>query len=196
MPKVGMEPIRRHALITAVVDTIHDCGARHVTMGEIAKRAGVSPGLAHHYFGGKDELLYATMRYLLTELGNDIRTRLIKAETPRQRVQAIIQGNLSDAQRKPAVISAWIAFYDLAKNDVHACRLLTLYARRLRSNLIYSLSNLTDKDHAAFIAEGIAALIDGLWIRLALGYGPNTVKEAIQLVENYVDAMLISKLSD
>ena len=65
MPRIGMEPVRRKALIAAAIDAIHDRGMGQVTMGEIARRAGVSAALAHHYFGGKDQLLLATMRHLL-----------------------------------------------------------------------------------------------------------------------------------
>ena len=52
MPRIGMEPLRRKALIAAAIDAIHDRGMGQVTMGEIARRAGVSAALAHNYFGG------------------------------------------------------------------------------------------------------------------------------------------------
>ena len=73
MPRIGMEPMRRKALISAAIEAIHDRGMGQVTMGEIARRAGVSAALAHHYFGGKDQLLLATMRHLLSELGEESR---------------------------------------------------------------------------------------------------------------------------
>ena len=53
MPKQGMETQRRSALVEA---TIHEIGARgslDVTVNQIAKRAGMSSALAHHYFGSK-----------------------------------------------------------------------------------------------------------------------------------------------
>src|SRR5918997_6434424 len=82
MPRVGMEPLRRKALISAAIEAIHDRGMGQVTMGEIARRAGVSAALAHHYFGGKDQLLLATMRHLLTDLGEAVQRRLAEADTP------------------------------------------------------------------------------------------------------------------
>src|SRR4051812_6007009 len=69
MPRIGVEPLRRKALISAAIEAIHARGMGQVTMSEIARRAGVSAALAHHYFGGKDQLLLATMRHLLGELG-------------------------------------------------------------------------------------------------------------------------------
>ena len=61
-----MEPIRRSALVEA---TIHEVGARgtlDVTVSQIAKRAGMSSALAHHYFGGKDDIFLAAMRRILS----------------------------------------------------------------------------------------------------------------------------------
>ncbi|TIT75882.1 MAG: TetR family transcriptional regulator, partial [Mesorhizobium sp.] len=76
MPKIGMEPLRRRALIDATISAIGERGSLDVTMSEIAGRAGVSSALAHHYFGAKDELLFATMRHILAELNADTRRAL------------------------------------------------------------------------------------------------------------------------
>ena len=93
MPKVGMEPLRRKALIDATISAIGERGSLDVTMSEIAGRAGVSSALAHHYFGAKDELLFATMRHILAELTTDMRRALQSAGSPRQRVSAVVAVN-------------------------------------------------------------------------------------------------------
>ena len=186
MPKVGMEPVRRQALIAAVIDTIHDRGLGQVTMGEIARRAGVSAGLAHHYFGNKNQLLLATMRHLLTELGDEIQERFAGANTTRERIRAIVEGNFSTCQFRPAVISAWLAFYVEAQTDAEAHRLLRIYQRRLESNLLHALQELVDREHAMEIAELAASLIDGLWIRRSLAGGKPDPDNAVKLVETAI----------
>jgi TetR/AcrR family transcriptional repressor of bet genes len=162
-----------------------------VTMGEIARRAGVSPALAHHYFGGKDQLLLATMRHLLAELGEEIQSRLAAAKSPRERISAVIRGNFAAAQFRPAVISAWLAFYVQAQTDPEARRLLHVYMRRLESNLLHALRDLTTREHAAEIAETAAALIDGLWIRRSLAAGEPDPDSAAALVERSVRQALM-----
>ncbi len=186
MPRIGMEPIRRKALIAAAIDAIHDRGMGQVTMGEIARRAGVSAALAHHYFGGKDQLLLATMRHLLAELGEEIQVRLAEAKTPRERLSAVIRGNFAAGQFRPAVISAWLAFYVQAQNDPEARRLLHVYTRRLESNLLHALRALTARDHSLRIAETAASLIDGVWIRRSLADGAPDPDGAAKLVEETV----------
>jgi TetR/AcrR family transcriptional repressor of bet genes len=187
MPKTGMEPIRRRALISAAIETIHDRGFCDVTVGQIARRAGVSSALAHHYFGSKEHLLAETMRHLLQELGGAIIARLRRAKTPRERVSAVISGNFATEQFKPATISAWLAFYVQAQTAPDARRLHAIYARRLKSNLVHDLKRLMPGERAIETAEGSAALIDGLWIRYALADGTPDPASAVRQVEGYVE---------
>ena len=190
MPKVGMEPLRRRALIDATISAIGERGSLDVTMSEIAGRAGVSSALAHHYFGAKDELLQATMRHLLSELNADIRRALSVARTSRERVMAVIAVNFSDKQFQPETIAAWLAFYVEAQKSTALRRLLRVYARRLHSNLMSGLAGLMPRPVADKTAEGIAALIDGLYIRRALKDGTPNAESAVALVEDYLETRL------
>ena len=190
MPKVGMEPVRRKALIDAAILAIGERGSLDVTMSEIAGRAGVSAALAHHYFGGKEDLLEATMRHLLRELGRYTTKALAVATTPRDRVGTIVAINFSAPQFRPATIAAWLAFYVEAQRSQPMRRLLRVYAHRLHSNLMSGLGLLMPRGDALRTAEGIAALIDGLYIRRALKDGPPDAESAVRLVENYIDMSL------
>lgn len=190
MLRLGMEPIRRRELIDAAIAAIGERGSLDVTVSQIARRAGVSSGLAHHYFGNKEQLIIATMRHLLTELLVAVRRELAGATTPRARISAIVRANFGPEQFDKATVAAWLSFYVLAQESDEARRLWQVYARRLLSNLIDSLKRLTDPDHAARIATGTAAMIDGIYIRCALAGVPGDAGEPIALVENYVDVQL------
>lgn len=185
-----MEPLRRRALIDAAISAIGERGSLDVTVSEIAGRAGVSSALAHHYFGGKNDLLTATMRHLLAELGADGRAALRQAGTPRERVCAIIGVSFSDTQFQPETIAAWLAFYVEAQKSADLRRLLRVYARRLHSNLMSGLADLFPRPEASRVAEAIAALIDGLYIRRALKDGAPDAASAIALVEDYLETKL------
>ena len=110
MPKVGMEPVRRKALIEAAISAVGERGSLNVTMSEIAGRAGVSSALAHHYFGAKDELLVATMRQLLADLGADFIKALRRADTPRKRISAVVGVSFATGQFDRETVAAWLAF--------------------------------------------------------------------------------------
>ena len=57
--------------------------------------AGVSPGLVAHYFGDKDGLLDAAFRSLARRVGNQVRCAPAPGDTPRGRIQAVIDANLA-----------------------------------------------------------------------------------------------------
>jgi TetR/AcrR family transcriptional repressor of bet genes len=190
MPKLGMEPLRRRALIDAAIAAIGDRGTLDVTMSDIAGRAGVSSALAHHYFGAKEDLLLATMRHLLADLGRDSVVALSQARTPRARISAIIAVNFSVGQFRQETVHAWLAFYVEAQKSAPLRRLLRVYSRRLYSNLMSGLRHLVPAEEAERMAEGIAALIDGLYIRRALRDGLPHPVSATALVEDYVETKL------
>ena len=166
MPKIGMEPIRRAALVEATIAEIGAAGSLDVTVSQIARRAGVSSALAHHYFGGKDQIFVAAMRHILREYSAEVRADLSKAKTPAARARAIIRANFAASCFDPATVSAWMTFYVQAQTNPDALRLLAIYQNRLRSNLTHALRPLCANPTDA--AATLAALIDGLYIRAAL----------------------------
>lgn len=189
MPKVGMQEIRKRELIDAVIRAIHARGSLEVTVSEIARRAGVSQGLAHHYFGSKEKLIISAMRHLLDEFGAAVREALPSARQPRERVSAIIRCSLGPEQFAPETVSAWLIFYVHAHRSQEARRLLSIYTARLNSNLRYALRPLVG-DRAVMVAEAVSALIDGFYIRNALRDGKGEDGEAIEVTEDYVDLQI------
>ena len=166
MPKVGMEPIRRAALVKATIAEIGAAGSLDVTVSQIAKRAGMSSALAHHYFGGKDQIFVAAMRHILSEYSAEVRAELSQATDPAARARAIIRASFARSCFAPATVCAWMTFYAQAQTNPEALHLLHIYQRRLRSNLTVALRPMCGNPRAA--ADMLAALIDGLYIRAAL----------------------------
>lgn len=165
MPRIGQEPIRRAALVAATVEVIGEAGTLDVTVGQIAKRAGMSSALAHHYFGGKAQIFLAAMRHILTEYAGEVRSALAAAPSDR-RLEAIVRANFAESCFQPASISAWLNFYVLAQSDAEAARLLKVYQARLRSNLTHALRGRCAEPEAT--AEALSSLIDGVYLRAAL----------------------------
>ena len=190
MPKTGMKPIRRKALIEATIATIGERGSLDVTVDQIARRAGGSPALAHHYFGGKDQLIADTMRFLLGELSRDVCRRLHGTTDGRRRLSAIVAANFSREQFEATTIAAWLTFYVRAQSAPELRRLLRIYIHRLRSNLTEALGRIVAHASAAAIAEGAAAMIDGLYLHQALKEERPDPQRAIAMVENYLDMQI------
>ena len=181
MPKLGMEPIRRDALIKAAIAEIGQIGAPDVTVGRIARRAGMSPALAHHYFGSKDQMFLAAMRHVLTVYGAEVRGALATAQSAEDRLWALLRVSFSGSNFRRDVVASWLNFYVMAQRDAQAARLLRIYQTRLRANLRHALRPVAGTQ-AAQLAEAVAAMIDGVYLREALGTGePNGARAADQV---------------
>ncbi|WP_208348873.1 choline-responsive transcriptional repressor BetI [Pseudaestuariivita rosea] len=191
MPKVGMEPVRRNALLDATIAEIGASGTLDVTVSQIARRAGVSSGLAHHYLGGKEDMFIAAMRHILTLYSIEIRKSLAGAAGSRQRLEAIVHTSFAQIHFQPEMISAWLNFYVMAQRLPAAQRLLHVYRRRLRSNLIHALRPMTDRPDR--VADTLAALIDGLYLRQALNDTSVPAKEATARIMAAADDLINSK---
>lgn len=192
MPKIGMEPIRRKQLIEATIASINDVGFSDTTVKQISQRAGVSTGIIHHYFGGKEDLLEATMRKLLTDLRVETVERLQTATTPKARLEAIIEANFSDKLFDVAPVTAWLAFWAQVPNSDRLRRLQRINKSRLQSDLRHALKQLVGKDDALRIAFGIDALMDGLWVSCAVNGGKPTTEQSRICVKDYLDKQLLA----
>ena len=189
MPKLGMEPIRRDALIKAAIVEIGQVGSLDVTVSRIAKRAGMSSALAHHYFGSKDQMFLAAMRHVLSVYGAEIRGALVAAETPQARLRALVRVSFTGSNFRRDVVSAWLNFYVMAQRNDAAARLLRLYQARLRANLRHALRPSVGA-RAAELADGAAAMIDGLYLHEALGKGEPDGARASAQVLGWLDAAM------
>ena len=189
MPKLGMEPIRKEALVKATITEIGRVGSLDVTVSQIAKRAGMSSALAHHYFGSKEDMFLAAMRHILTLYGAEVRGALAAAEGPEARLRAILRASFSPGNFRREAVGAWLNFWVLAQTVPEARRLLAIYQRRLRSNLLACLRPLAGAKAPA-LADGLGALIDGLYLREVLKSGPPDGGDAVRTALNYLNSQL------
>ena len=189
MPKIGMEPIRRASLIKATIAEIGDVGSLEVTVSRISKRAGMSSALAHHYFGSKEAMFLAAMRHVLTVYGAEVRGALAVADGPEGRARAVIRASFSPANFRREVVSAWLNFYVLAQTKPEAMRLLSVYQRRIVSNLSHALRPLLGAG-AADVSRTIAAMIDGAYLHAVMRQNTPDAKRAVARVEAYLTLVL------
>lgn len=188
MPKLGMEPIRKAALVDAAIAEIGAAGTLDITVGQIARRAGMSPALAHHYFGSKEQMLVATMRHILTVLGAEVRGALSMARDARGRVEAVVRASFASQNFRPGTASSWLHFYVQAQNSPQTRRLLALYHRRLHSNLRHAFRDLVADPGRA--ARTVGALIDGVYLHQVLRRNPMSNEQAIALILDSVDRLI------
>lgn len=192
MPKVGMQPIRRSQLIHATLEAVDQVGLGDASIALIARLAGVSNGIISHYFQDKNGLLEATMRHLMTALSKAVgeRRKVLKDDEPRSRLRAIIEGNFDSSQVNGPAMKTWLAFWAASMHQPSLRRLQRINDHRLYSNLCCEFRRVLPHVEARAAARGLAALIDGLWLRGALSGDAFDTTQALAIAYDYLDQQL------
>lgn len=192
MPKVGMQPIRRSQLISATLEAVDQVGMGEASIAYIARLAGVSNGIISHYFRDKNGLLEATMRHLMHALSQGVRQRraALTDPGPRAHLRAIIDGNFDASQVSGPAMKTWLAFWASSMHQPALQRLQRINDHRLYSNLCGEFRRALPAEQARAAARGLAALVDGLWLRGALSGQTFDTAQARQIAYEYVDLQL------
>jgi len=190
-PRDAGDDSRRRQLIEVTIDSLAELGFVGTTLAQIAGRAGVSPGLVAHYFGDKEGLLDAAFRTLARRVSDQVRVRLRLAQTPRGRIQAVIDANLAPAEFDQRTGTAWLAFWGQVLQSANLKRVQSVYQQRTLSNLRGYFKKLLPAEEAASLAAMVAAMIDGVWLRAALsGWREADSEGARALLTAFVDGRL------
>ena len=169
MPKVGMNAMRQAQLIKATLTVIDRVGLAEASIAVIAKEAGVSTGIVSHYFGDKNGLLDACMRQILADLYLAVERRRRQApDTPEAQIRAIIDGNFDLSQVDAPVLKTWLVFWTNSLHQPRLQRLQSINDRRLWSNLTAQFARVMPREQARAAGSSMAAVIDGLWLRMTL----------------------------
>ena len=191
MPKVGMEPVRRQQLIDATIESVAMRGLQATTINSISKNAGLSSGIISHYFGGKQGLIEATVRYLLSNLKKDLIEKVCNNTSATQRLMFIVEANFALVQQRSDTTKTWLSFWAQSMHDDELHRLQNVNSKRLQSNLAFSFKQLMPIEQAKQAAELSAAMIDGLWLRTVLSKSDvNQFKHSETLAKSYVNSLI------
>jgi TetR/AcrR family transcriptional repressor of bet genes len=131
------------------------------------------------------------MRHVLRDLWNATsRKRRAAKDEPRARLRAVVAANFDAVQVSNPVMKTWLAFWSESMHKPQLRRLQNVNTRRLYSNLCADFSKALPRAAARRAASGLAALIDGLWLRGALSGVPFDTKAAMRLANDYIDLVL------
>ncbi len=184
-----IDEIRRAELIEAAHRVFLREGLQGLTTARICREAGMSPGILAYYFKGKDEVLYAMVRHNNRLLMEDVIARMRLATTSWERLEAIVEGNFPDHSFTRNVAIAWLSVCAATNINQNYERLQRLFYSRLVSNLASAFGGLLDKSRLKEASLSISTVIDGLWLRKAVG-NEITRDEAVALVLRNLASLL------
>jgi TetR/AcrR family transcriptional regulator, transcriptional repressor of bet genes len=166
-PVPALRESRRRQLVSATIGAIAEFGFAEASVVRIANIAGISAGQIHHYFGGKDGLLEAAMRSILTDMRAASAQALATAQRPADRLKAIVSSNLHPRIFRRDISIAWLSFWAQATHETALARIERINRARLRSNLRDALKPIVGLTRSLALADIMAMTIDGLWVAQA-----------------------------
>lgn len=181
---------RRADLIEATAACLAEHGLAGTNVRAICAKAGVSPGLLRHYFGGIDDLVAATYQATSDRMDVIFASAVERAgNDPRARLSAYLTASFRPPVTDPELLGAWTAFWVLARSDarmadIHAASYAG-YRERLGELLLAC-----DATDAAPLAIMLTAMVDGLWLELSLDAASFGAEAAIRMVERALAALL------
>ncbi len=179
--------VRRAALIEAAAASLSERGAGGASVRDVAARAGVSPGLIRHHFGGFSALMAQTYREVVARVDASLDAAVAAAgDDPRSRLLAFLEASFAPGIVDADLLGAWLGFWGLVRTDPDAAAVHaeTYVAYRIRLEELLAPLGVEDVRGAAI---GLSALLDGLWLELCLDADAFTRDEAVALCRRWVE---------
>lgn len=190
MALASLSKIRRGELVLAALEVLKEEGFSATTLDRVAQRAGTSKGIVLHYFGSKQELFHATMRFANARLRDEVVRRVRLATSPSERLWAIVAANFVSKSFNATTCQAWLALCVEVSSDQRFARLQKVIHARMRSNLRSALVHLVQPSDVEPITLGITTLIDGLWLRCAVNQETIDRQAALRQMLNYLTHLI------
>ncbi len=109
---------RYYAILQAAEMLFAKKGYQAVTIGEIARTAGVAKGLVNYHFGGKEKLLVHVLSKGTTTLFGELDAVTQAQKSSREKIRAAVEIYLSVASAGPALTRmAMMAVFEAAYSD-------------------------------------------------------------------------------
>ncbi len=133
--------VRRAQIADVFISVVAERGFEGATLPEVARQLDVSPGLLHHHFADKDEVVAVAVERLALRLELRAEQRLRHARTPGQQLQALVQAWLAiDDDADPEGVRAWAAFESAAQSNERVRAVIDVVLPRARSRFAEAIA--------------------------------------------------------
>lgn len=175
--------IRRSELSRATFEAVVRYGLRGTTLEKVGEIAGVSKGVVLHHFKDKSALLEAVFRRSNTLLSDCVVELFRHADTPYERLWAIIVANFHETIFNSGVCQAWVSLLGEVPHNIQCQRIQIANNTRIQNNLVHELKHLLKDDEARRAARHLGIMIDGIWSRTGARVEPVDSDKAISDME-------------
>jgi len=187
--------IKRDEIARAAIQPLSELGMRNVTLTDLGRKLGMSGAHLLYYFESKNDLFMTSLRMV----EQDLRARVVESfdamPSARERWEFVLDSG-APAGLDDSGLLMWLEAWAEAVHEREFLDLISELERDWQALLIdtlrYAVSRgeLPDTVDIDAIAEGVSALLDGLTIRVVVGYRPVDHQKAMRLLETFVNPLL------
>ena len=161
---------RQKQLIEATIAALSRNGYAKLTLNHVASLAGLSPGIVNFHFRSKEQLLAATLEYLVEEYEAFWTQSLAAAgDSAVAKLEAMIDADFHPDINSLEKVTVWYAFWGEARwrpEYLKICQSLSesyFAETRALCREIVETGGYANIDPDS-VARGLNAMIDGLWL--------------------------------
>ncbi len=187
---------KKQLFIDAAICSLANHGYKGTTVRQIAKYAGVTPGLLTHYYEGKEVLIAESYKYLAREFLDDFQKKIDAEEkNPIKSLQVFFQNIFEPDNLGSKFLRVWLAFWTLTLTEPelrHAHKqIYNQYIISIEAMLkeAYRISGISvEGRNIKSLAIGIYALLDGLWLECCLDPDNFSQQDNLAIVYDFVES--------
>ncbi|ATB32004.1 TetR/AcrR family transcriptional regulator [Melittangium boletus] len=160
---------RRQQIVQGLLSVMAERGYERASIAEIAKAAGLSPGLVHYHFTQKQEVLLALVEQLAARSGERVRARLERSKGgARAQVDAFLDAFLATGEdADPDAVAAWVT---ISAEAVRQPEVRAAYEKVVRADLAQLeelVGAVIGRRRARAVAAGLFAAVQGYFVLAA-----------------------------
>lgn len=186
---------KRAEIARAAIQPLSELGMHNVTLADLGAKLGMSGAHLLYYFESKDDLFMAALRMVEDDLRAQVEGAFDRMPTARERWEFLLDAG-APAGLDDSGLLMWLEAWSTSVHDRDFLALVSELEANWQGLLVETLEYgvrrgelPTDVD-AVRIAEGVSALLDGLTIRVVVGYRPVDHQAAMRIVADFTRALL------
>jgi AcrR family transcriptional regulator len=163
--------LRRRQIVRAAYEIIAEKGYYNFTMMDIAKRAGVSSGLIHHYFKDKENMLVTLLREMQNRVRTDTETALLKGADPKAKMDIFMDRAFALVEEQREYLHVTYDFLTQIKFNERMQRIMSKLYRGYRETFVSILREGKEQGVFRDVDEHyVATIFTSIFLGLELQY--------------------------
>ena len=186
---------KRADIARSAIQPLSELGMRNVTLTDLGRKLGMSGAHLLYYFESKNDLGMAALRMVEQDLRAQVLATFESMPSARERWDFLLDTGAPSGLDDSGLLM-WLEAWASSVHDRSFLDLISEleqdWQALLADTLRYAVDRgeLPDSVDVDQIAEGVSALLDGLTIRVVVGYRPLDHCAAMRVVHQFTDPLL------